>query len=158
MRRQPPHNPASPHLHVRIGTAHRLLQNRAIQNLCRRLLRIHPVQRRGQQRLRFPRHTRAPPLRDRYQPHPSQASQPGPSPCQPIRDPALRQQMLNRLARAFWNFSLGRRQTIHLPPEHSRIAQLALRDRPQLLMILAQHKCPPARLHAALVSRQNRRH
>src|ERR1700674_774954 len=44
----------------------------------------------------------------------------------PVTDARLRQQMLNRLARAFWYFSLHRRKTIYLLPEHYRIPQLAL--------------------------------
>src|ERR1700732_3745987 len=68
MRRQPPHDPVPPHLHIRIRTAHRPPQNRPIQNLCRSPLRIQPLQSRSQQRLRFPGHSPAPPLRDCHQP------------------------------------------------------------------------------------------
>ena len=64
--------------------------------------------------------------------------------------------MLDRLARALWHFSRRRRKTIYFPPEHYRIPQLALRDRPQPLMALPEHKRTPALLHAPLVSRQNR--
>src|SRR3981081_2715655 len=44
MRRQPPHDPVPPHLHVRIGTADGPPEDCRVQNLCRHLLRIQPVQ------------------------------------------------------------------------------------------------------------------
>ena len=60
--------------------------------------------------------------------------------------------MLDRLAGTFRNFSFDGRKTVDFLPEHDRIAQLALRNRPQPLMVLAQHKRTAARFHPALIS------
>src|ERR1700686_3516993 len=154
MRRQPPHDPVPPHLHIRIRAAHRPLQDRCVQNICWHPLRIQPLQSRSQQRLRFPRHFPAPPLRNRHQPRSTQASQTRHSPSQPVPAARLGQQMLNRPAGALWYFSFYCRKTIHFLPEHYRIPQFALRDRPQPLVALLQHKRTSALLHASFVSRQ----
>src|SRR3984893_2830838 len=127
MRRQPPHDPVSPHLHIRIRTAHPPPQDRRVQNLCRRPLRIQTLQSRSQQRLRFPRHSPALPIRDRHQPQPTQASQSRPSPRKPVPHAPLRQQMLNRLACALRYFSFHVWKTIHFFPEHHQIPTLAVR-------------------------------
>src|ERR1700680_882909 len=138
VRTQSPHDPAPAQLNEWVETAHRLADNRLIQNLRRPLMILRPIAGGGNQGFGRGGDSAAMPVGDGDISRVSQASKAGDAASHAIEQIPGGHQMLESVDRADWHDSLHAWQGIHFRPEVNWIAQFTLCNLPQPFMVLSQ--------------------